>query len=129
MNYEISEYRQEDLVKLNIIVADDIIESLSMIVHRQKAETLGRRIAKKLKEIIPRQQIKIPIQAAIGTKIIAREDIPALKKDVTGYLYGGDITRKRKLWEKQKKGKKRMQQHGKVVIPQDAFINIIKRED
>lgn len=129
LNYELTGYRPEDLIKLNIIVNDDIVESLSLIVHRQKAEYLGRHITKKLKEIIPRQQIKIPIQAAIGTKIIAREDIPALKKDVTGYLYGGDISRKRKLWEKQKKGKKRMQKFGKVEIPQDAFIQIIKRDN
>ncbi len=129
LNYDITGYRIEDLVKLNIIINNEIIESLSLIVHRQKAEYLGRHITKKLKDIIPRQQIKIPIQAAIGTKIIAREDIPALKKDVTGYLYGGDITRKRKLWEKQKKGKKRMQKFGKVEIPQDTFIQIIKRDN
>jgi GTP-binding protein LepA len=129
LNYDITGFRTEDLVKLNIIVNQDTIESLSLIVHRQKAEGLGRRIVGKLRDIIPRQMIKIPLQAAIGTKIIARETIPALKKDVTGYLYGGDITRKRKLWEKQKKGKKKMQQLGKVEIPQDAFIKIIKRDD
>lgn len=129
MNYEITGYQTEDLVKLNILVNGDIAESLSLIVHQTKAEYLGRQIATKLKKIIPRQLIKIPIQAAIGSKIIARETIPALKKDVTGYLYGGDISRKRKLWEKQKKGKKKMQSIGKVEIPKDAFIKIIKRED
>lgn len=129
MNYEITGYRTEDLVKLNIIVNNDIVESLSLIVHQTKAEYLGRQITSRLKKIIPRQLIKIPIQAAIGTKIIARETIPALKKDVTGYLYGGDISRKRKLWEKQKKGKKKMQSIGKVEIPKDAFIKIIRRED
>jgi GTP-binding protein LepA len=129
MNYEITGYRTEDLVKLNLIVNGEIVESLSLIVHQTKAEYLGRQITAKLKKIIPRQLIKIPIQAAIGTKIIARENIPALKKDVTGYLYGGDISRKRKLWEKQKKGKKKMQSMGKVEIPKDAFIKIIRRED
>jgi GTP-binding protein LepA len=129
MNYEITGWREEDLVKLNIIVNEDVVESLSLVVHRIKAESIGRRICEKLKNIIPRQLIKIPIQAAIDTKIIARETIPALKKDVTGYLYGGDISRKRKLWEKQKKGKKKMQSIGKVEIPKDAFIKIIKRDE
>ncbi|HPN67500.1 MAG TPA: translation elongation factor 4 [bacterium] len=129
MNYEIIGWRTEDLVKLNVIVNEEIVESLSLVVHRSKADTIGRRICEKLKEIIPRQLIKIPIQAAIDSKIIARETIPALKKDVTGYLYGGDISRKRKLWEKQKKGKKKMQSLGKVEIPKDAFIKIIKRDE
>jgi len=129
MNYEITDYRAEDLIKLNIMVNNEIVESFSQIVHRSQADRIGRQIVNRLKDIIPRHQFKIPLQAAIGTKIIARETIPAMKKDVTGYLYGGDITRKRKLWEKQKKGKKRMESVGKVDIPQDAFIRIIKKDD
>ena len=129
MNYELFANRPGDLVKLNILVNQEPVESLAIIVHREKAESLGRQIAAKLKDIIPRQMIKIPIQAAIGSKIVARETIPAMRKDVTGYLYGGDVSRKRKLLEKQKKGKKKMQSIGKVEIPKDAFIQIIKREN
>ncbi|MBU0648244.1 translation elongation factor 4, partial [Patescibacteria group bacterium] len=128
MNYEIFANRPGDLIKLNILVNSEPVESLAIITDRQKAESMGRQIVSKLKEIIPRQMIKIPIQAAIGSKIIARETIPAMRKDVTGYLYGGDVTRKRKLLEKQKKGKKKMESLGKVEIPKDAFIQIIKRE-
>jgi len=129
MNYDITNYRAEDLIKLNILINGEIVESFSQIVHRAKADYIGRQLVARLKDIIPRHQFKIPLQAAIGTKIIARETLPALKKDVTGYLYGGDITRKRKLWEKQKKGKKKMEAIGKVDIPQDAFIRIMKKED
>ncbi|MFA4930513.1 MAG: translation elongation factor 4 [Patescibacteria group bacterium] len=128
MNYEITNIRPGHLVKLNILVNNETVESLAIITHHDKAESMGRQIVGKLKEIIPRQMIKIPIQAAIGAKIIARETIPAMRKDVTGYLYGGDFTRKRKLLEKQKKGKKKMQSIGKVEIPKDAFIQIIKKE-
>lgn len=127
MSYEIADYREDDLVKMDIVIAGDIVEALSAIVHRSKAVEIGGSMVKKLKNIIPRTQFVIALQAAIGGKIIAREDIPAFRKDVTAKLYGGDITRKKKLLEKQKKGKKRMKQVGKVIIPQDAFLAILKK--
>ncbi|MFH0820604.1 MAG: translation elongation factor 4 [Candidatus Peregrinibacteria bacterium] len=128
MNYELIGYREENLVKLDIMIAGDAAEALSTICHRSEAEALGRRLAKKLKDVIPRAQFVIAIQAAIGGKIVARETISSLRKDVTGYLYGGDITRKRKLLEKQKKGKKRMKQMGSVNLPQEAFQAILKKD-
>lgn len=128
MSYEFLEYREEDLVKLDILVAGDMVEGLSTMCHRSEAQNLGGSLCRKLKDIIPKAQFAIALQAAIGGKIVARETISALRKDVTGYLYGGDVTRKRKLLEKQKKGKKRMKQMGSVNIPQEAFQAILKKE-
>ena len=128
MNYEFLEYREEELVKLDILVAGDVVEGLSVMCHRNESQRLGGKLCKKLKDIIPRANFAIAIQAAIGGKIIARETISAYRKDVTGYLYGGDVTRKNKLLDKQKKGKKRMKQMGSVSLPQEAFQAILKKD-
>lgn len=128
MNYEFMEYREENLVRLDLLIAGDKIDSLAVMCHRTEADGLGRKLAAKLKEVIPKAQFAIPIQAAIGGKVVARETISAYRKDVTGYLYGGDVTRKRKLLEKQKKGKKRMKQMGSVNLPQEAFHVILKKD-
>lgn len=127
-NYELADYRAEDLVRLDFLVAGERVDSLSLMVHRSEAAHVGREIVGRLKAIIPKQLFQVAVQAAIGGKIIAREDVQASKKDVTGHLYGGDVSRKKKLWAKQKAGKARMKKFGKVEIPNEAFTVLLKRD-
>lgn len=127
-NYELADYRAEDLVRLDFYVAGERVDALALMVHRTEAPYVGRDIVKKLKDVIPRQQFPVALQAAIGGRFIAREDISAYRKDVTGYLYGGDVSRKKKLLAKQKRGKARMKRFGKIDIPAEAFTVMLKRD-
>ena len=127
-NYELSGYRAEDLVRVDFYVAGEMVDALSIMCHRSESIGLGREVVKKLKDVVPRQSFEVSLQAAIGGKFIAREDIGAYRKDVTGYLYGGDVSRKKKLLAKQARGKKRMKRFGKVDIPSEAFTVMLRRD-
>jgi GTP-binding protein LepA len=129
LDYEFEDYLESKLVKLDILLNGDIVDALSFIVHTDKAYSRGRKIAERLKENIPRQLFEIPIQAAVGGKIIARETVKAMRKDVLAKCYGGDITRKKKLLEKQKEGKKRMRSFGTVELSQEAFMSVLKFDE
>jgi GTP-binding protein LepA len=129
MSYEILDWRQGNLVKLDILVAGEIVEALSRILPLARAEAIGRATIEKLKSILPREVFPVPIQAAVGSRILARVTLPALRKDVTGHLYGGDRTRKMKLWKKQQKGKKKLAEFGKVEVPPSAFFEVFKLEE
>jgi len=129
MDYEFAGYRKEDLVKLDILINREEVDALSLIVHEDKAQIMGRALVERMRKVIPRQQYEVALQAAIGKRVVARETVKAYRKDVLAKLYGGDYTRKMKVLEKQKEGKKRMRRVGKVDIPQEAFLAILKIQD
>ena len=126
LDYDLQGYRESHLVKLDILVNEVFVDAFSRVVTMAKAQDVGKMLVNKLKEVIPRQLFKVPVQAAVGSKIVARADIPAKRKDVLAKCYGGDVTRKRKLLEKQKEGKKKMKQLGSVEVPKEAFMDVVK---